>query len=127
MSAILRQQFAYLGRLRQAAGGAELAARSAHVRFERGDWSDSLSEVERTTRCVDSFTRLLNGEEGNKPDGINLDTPEVRSYIARADDARRAAMVVGGRLAPVQKQWGEQTASTGRYPLNGWKPANPVH
>lgn len=127
MSASLRQKFAYLGRLRKAVGGAELAARSAHVRFERGEWSGSLSEVERTQRCVDSFTRILNGEEGLKPDGIDLDTPEVRSYIARADDARRAAMVVGGRLAPVQKQWTEQTASTGRYPLNGWKPANPVH
>lgn len=126
MSASLRQKFTYLGRLRTTVGGAERAAHSAHVRCERGDWADSVSEVERTGRCVDSFNRILNGEEGDKPEGIDLDTPEVRSYIERVDIARRAAMVVGARLEPVQKQWNEQTSSTSRFPLNGWAPANPV-
>lgn len=126
MSAYLRQKFAYLGRLRTATGGAERAAQNAHARFEARDWADSLSEVERTGRCVASFNRILNGEEGDKPEGVDLDSPEVRSYIERVDVARCAAMVVAGRLAPVQKQWTEQTASTGRYPLNGWVPASPV-
>lgn len=123
MSATLRQKFAYLRRIQTAVGGAEHAARSAHATFERGDWSSSVRGVERTTGIIDKVTALLGGEHPDMPAGFDLDTPEVRSYAARAEDARQASMVTAARLEPIQAQWIAQTSSASRYPLNGWAPS----